>query len=249
MPSKKLPPIKILYESPDCLVINKPAGLVVHRDGKTVEPTVSDWVVKQYPEAENVGEAIELSEGGVIPRHGIVHRLDKETSGCLLIAKNQRAFKLLKRQFQNREVKKVYHAFVYGPLKYEDGIIDKPIARSATDFRRHTTSHMTRGESREAVTAYRVLARGEEATFIEARPQTGRTHQIRVHMKSLEHPVVADSLYASYAKPVLGFDRLALHARALSFTDPSGETASVEAPYPKDFQVALREIGREDLLK
>ena len=132
-------------------------------------------------------------------------------------------------------------------MKYEDGIIEKPLARSTTDFRKWTTSHRTRGETRDALTAYRVLARGNGVTLIEARPKTGRTHQIRVHMKSIERPVVCDSLYASYEKPMLGFKRLALHARTISFTNKKGESVEVLAPYPKDFLDAMKKIGYKDL--
>lgn len=247
MSSPKSPklPIVILYEDPNCLVINKPSGLIVHPAGneKTKEPSVVDWIVKKYPKAKDVGEPLVLSDGTTITRPGIVHRIDRDTSGALLIAKNAKAFKFLKRQFQDRKIEKIYNAFVYGDMKFEDGIIDKPLARSTTDFRKWTTSHSVRGEVRDAFTAYRVLARGDGVTFIEARPKTGRTHQIRVHMKSIERPVVADELYASYERPVLGFKRLALHARYISFIRNDGERVEVTAPYPKDFLSAMKKIG------
>ncbi|MFA6446344.1 MAG: RluA family pseudouridine synthase [Candidatus Paceibacterota bacterium] len=242
---KKFPPLKILYEDGDCVVINKPAGLIVHPAGseETDKPSVAEWVTKKYPEARDVGEPIILSDKTEITRPGIVHRIDRDTSGALLIAKNPKAFKFFKKQFQNREVEKIYNAFVYGDMKYEDGIIEKPLAKSMTDFRKWTTSHNVRGEVRDALTAYRVLARGDGVTLIEARPKTGRTHQIRVHMKSIERPVVCDSLYASYEKPILGFKRLALHARAISFTSKKGQRIEVVAPYPKDFLSAMKKIG------
>lgn len=232
----------ILYEDTDCTVLNKPAGLVVHSDGRTKEPTLSDWVMKRYPEAEGVGEPIKLSDGTLIQKHGIVHRLDRETSGAIIVARNAAAFQLLKKQFQDRAIKKTYRTFVYGELKHEDGIIDRSIGRSTSDFRRWTASGGTRGTVREAVTAYRVLARSGGYSYVEALPKTGRTHQIRVHMKVLGYPVVGDTLYAGDRPNTLGFTRTALHAFAIEFKTPSGKMMRVEAPLPEDFQAAVAEI-------
>lgn len=231
--------IPILYEDTNIVAVNKPAGLVVHSDGRTEEKTLVDWILKNYPKTEKVGEA----QGGVI-RPGIVHRLDRETSGVLLIAKTKNGFECLKEQFQNREVKKTYNAFVYGILKDDEGTINRPISRSRSDFRLWSAQRGGRGEAREAVTNYKVLKRntkvGESgATYIEVKPLTGRTHQIRVHMKAINHPVVADILYAPKMKPILGFERLALHAHLLSFKNCKGETIALEASFPKDFKFAL----------
>lgn len=234
----------ILYEDADCAVLNKPAGLVVHADGRTAEPTLSDWVAERYPEAEGVGEPIVLADGTVIPKHGIVHRLDRETSGAIIVARNDAAFQFLKKQFQDRAVKKTYRTFVYGELKHEDGIIDRPIGRSTRDFRQWTASGGTRGTTREAMTAYRVLARGGGYSYVEALPKTGRTHQIRVHMKAIGHPVVGDVLYAGERPNTLGFTRTALHAFSVEFTAPSGAPVLVEAPLPADFEAAVAEIGK-----
>jgi 23S rRNA pseudouridine1911/1915/1917 synthase len=176
--------------------INKPAGLVVHPDGKTAEPSVSEWFVKKYPESKNVGEPIELKSGEKIERSGVVHRIDRETSGVLLLAKTEEGFNNLKEQFKNREIEKVYHAFLYGKLKGDHGTINLPLARSTSDFRKWSAERGARGEKREAVTYFQVLKRGDGWTFVEAKPKTGRTHQLRVHFKALHTPVVSDSLYA-----------------------------------------------------
>lgn len=233
---------EIIFENPDFLVINKPAGLMVHDDGKTKEKTLVDFLISNYPEIENVGEPMEV-DGKILPRPGIVHRLDKETSGVMLVAKNEDSFYFLKNAFKDRLVDKTYHAFVWGNVKDDSGKIDAPIARSKNDFRKWSASRGVRGEKREAVTEYRVLSRfeedGEKFTFIESRPKTGRTHQIRVHMKFINHPLVCDSLYNEKRPAVLGFYRLALHSRKISFTGQNGENYEFEAPYPDDFLEAL----------
>lgn len=234
--------IPILFEDDDVLVVNKPSGLVVHPDGKTDESTLVDWLLEHYPDIAGVGEPLRLSNGGIIDRPGIVHRLDRETSGALIVAKNQSAFEYLKAQFQNREVEKTYRAFLYGVLKDEHGVIDRPIGKSAKDFRLRSAQRGARGLLREALTEYRVLKRGKEVTYVEARPKTGRTHQLRAHFKAIHHPVVCDRLYASKQKCLLGFERLALHAQAIALTAPNGSRLAVEAPLPTDFVRALGQM-------
>ncbi|MSU55465.1 MAG: RluA family pseudouridine synthase [Candidatus Taylorbacteria bacterium] len=232
--------VPVLYEDIDLLVVNKPAGLVVHSDGKTKEPALTDWILEHYPEIKGVGEPTILSNGNMVDRPGIVHRLDRETSGVLVIAKNQKAFEFLKKQFQEREMEKTYRAFVYGEMKNDSGIIDRPIARSTGDFRKWTAERGRRGEEREAVTEYKVLARYDGFSFLDVHPKTGRTHQIRVHLKAISHPVVCDKLYASKKECALGFNRQALHAFSITFMLPSGKPITVEAPYPEDFKKALK---------
>jgi 23S rRNA pseudouridine1911/1915/1917 synthase len=240
--------IPILFEDKDALVINKPADLVVHPDGKSKEKTLVDWLLKKYPRMKNVGEPIILPDGTKILRPGIVHRIDRDTTGCLLIAKNQKAFEFLKGQFKVRKVHKVYHAFVYGNLKDERGMIDRPIGRSSTDFRKWTSQRGARGEMREAVTYFKVLGNKGGITMIEALPKTGRTHQIRVHFSAINHPIVQDKLYASEfylkQKQQLGFKRVALHAKDLEIMLPSGKLLSVSAPYPEDFEKAAAKIKK-----
>lgn len=229
----------VLYEDENILAINKPAGLVVHSDGKTKEQTLVDWVVGKYPETISVGEPGKTATGELVPRPGIVHRLDKETSGVMLIAKTQKAFEYLKKQFQDRSIKKVYEAFVLGEMKNDEGLIDRPISRSSSDFRKWTAQRGGRGEEREAVTEYRVLKRGNGVTFVEVMPKTGRTHQIRVHFKAINYPLICDSLYGREHENNLGFERLALHSKCITFVDLSGQEHIVIAPYPLDFEKAI----------
>ncbi len=235
--------IKILFEDNDIVAIDKPSGIAVHGDGKTKEKTISDWVVKKFPEAKDVGESIELEDGEKIERHGIVHRLDKETSGVLLIAKTQRGYEHLKEQFKERKIKKTYSAFIYGRMKDERGIIARPIGRAIGSVRKWATGNKTRGELREAVTKFKVVKNTMPASLLELWPQTGRTHQIRVHMQALGHPVVADSLYAPGRESVYGFRRLALHAKRLIFNDLKGGLIEVESPFPDDFVSAIESLG------
>lgn len=244
--------IPILYEDKNVVVINKPAGLVVHSDGRTTEPTLVDWIIEKYPKMKEVGEPLiinkEKPNQQIVYRPGIVHRLDRETSGVLVIAKTQASFDNLKLQFQDRQTEKTYNAFVYGEMKEDDGVIDRPIARSRKDFRLWSAQRGARGEAREAITQYKVLHRTDVGnmnhgfTYIEVKPKTGRTHQIRVHMKAINHPLVCDSLYAPKQKPGLGFKRLALHARSITFRSLTGKDITVEAPFPADFEQAIAKI-------
>jgi 23S rRNA pseudouridine1911/1915/1917 synthase len=239
--------IPILYEDKDVVVINKPAGIIVHPDGKTKAKTLVDWLLKKYRNIKNVGEPLVLADGTKIFRPGIVHRIDKDTTGCLIIAKNQKAYEFLKGQFQNREVHKVYNLFVYGDIKEDRGMIDRPIGRSPNDFRKWSAQRGQRGDVREAKTYFKVLKRVPGFTFLEAMPKTGRTHQIRVHFKAVNHPVVMDELYAGdfhlKQKAQFGFKRMALHARELEIKLPSGKMLKITAPYPKDFESAVKKIG------
>lgn len=231
--------ISILYEDDAVLVVNKPAGLIVHPDGKHEELSVVSWLLEHRPEVQSVGDGIDEDgeSGGIRP--GIVHRIDKETSGALIVAKTQPSFLFLKRQFQNREVKKRYHTFVFGNVKDDRGTIDRAIGRSPTDIRKWSAGRGARGDMRDAITRYRVLARGGGVTFVEAMPLTGRTHQIRAHFLAVNHPIVCDRLYAPRRGSVLGFERLALHARGVLFRGPHGVLINVEAPYPDDFVRAI----------
>jgi len=229
----------ILYEDKEILAVNKPTGLVVHSDGKTKENNLVDWLLEKYPEIKNVGEPGRNSQGEEILRSGIVHRLDRDTSGVMLVAKTQEAFEVLKKQFQNREIKKVYHAIVFGSMKNTEGTIDRPIGRSSKDFRMWSAQRGARGEMREAVTDYKVIKVTPEYTFVEIFPKTGRTHQIRVHFKAINYPLVADSLYAPKKENELGLKRLALHSFEVTFKDLNGEIHTVSAPYPEDFAHAV----------
>jgi 23S rRNA pseudouridine1911/1915/1917 synthase len=231
--------IPILFENDDILVINKPAGLMVHGDGRSTKPTLVDWILKERPALAGIGEPM-----AGIDRPGIVHRLDEDTSGALLIAKTQESFENLKAQFKDRETQKEYHAFVWGHFKENAGVVNEPIGRNASDFRRWHSGRGTRGEIRQAITRWEAASQfidenDEPFSFMHLFPKTGRTHQLRVHMKFLQRPIVADSLYGPSKPAALGFARLALHARKISFLSLLGENITIEAPYPPDFAGAL----------
>lgn len=239
--------VSILYEDENIIAVDKPAGLVVHSDGRTKESTLVDWFLQKYPNSKHVGEPVITSSKETILRSGIVHRLDRDTSGVLLIAKTNEGFECLKKQFQDRSIKKIYNTFVYGIVKDDEGTINRPIARSRKDFRLWSAQRGGRGETRDAITNYKVIKRNKNigeggATYVEAHPLTGRTHQIRVHFKAINHPVVADTLYAPKKEPLLGFKRLALHARFLKFENCQGKLVEIEAPYPPDFEFALSQF-------
>lgn len=239
----------IVFENNDVLVINKPAGLIVHGDGKTTEPNLADWVIQKYPSMAEVGEPWHAPSGEMIPRPGIVHRLDRDTSGVMILAKTPEAFIHLKEQFQERHTEKLYHAFVYGLPKEDGGVIDRPIGKSRSDFRLWSAQRGARGELRDALTEWRVLKRGEDRdthdpiSLLEVKPKTGRTHQIRVHLKAINYPVICDSLYAPKRLCLLGFTRTALHASMLVLRLPGGAVGRFEAPYPPDFQEAERRMS------
>lgn len=243
--------IQIIYEDKNLLALNKPSGLPVHGDGRSKEPTLVDWLLEKYPEIRDVGEPQHTPTGEIILRPGIVHRLDRETSGVMVVARNQETFLALKKEFQERRVKKTYRAFVYGVMKNDAGIIDKPIGRSRSDGAKWSAEFGAKGtvsensgkrELREAVTEYKVLARAtdhedtlQDWTYLEAYPRTGRTHQIRVHLKAIGHPVVCDKLYAPKKPCILNFSRLALHAFAIEFTLPNAGVMRFEAELPEEF--------------
>jgi len=233
--------IEIIYEDDDALVLNKASGLVVHSDGKTRESTVVDWLLLNYPEIKDVGE-IQNIDGKEVQRPGIVHRIDRDTSGVLIVAKNQNAYLYLKQQFKERNIEKKYFCFLYGVPKERKDTINASIGRSNKDFRLRSAEQGARGELREARTEYKVLIDNGEYSYVEACPKTGRTHQLRVHFKALQHPIVCDSLYAPKRECALGFDRLALHAYSLTLTLPSGATLCAETPLPHDFEKALKAL-------
>ncbi len=241
--------IPILYEDSEVVVINKPVGLVIHPDGRTKEYTLVDWVHEHYPTIEDaqVGEPIVLTSGETIEKPGIVHRIDRETSGVLIIAKTQESFLNLKSQFQARTIKKNYKTLVHGFFKDIQRTIDKPIGRSTSDFRKWSAEYGARGELRASVTEYHVLGQGEagsvKLSYLEVFPHTGRTHQIRVHLKAIGHAILGDKLYAPKAPLALGFDRVALHASSVTFRNLKGEEIRVEAPLPADFRNAVAELG------
>jgi len=236
--------VQIIYEDDDIIAVNKPAGLLVHpaenskseaRNPKQF--TLVDWLVKNYPEIKNVGDS---STGSGQERPGIVHRLDKDTSGVLLVAKNQKSFEYLKSQFKEKKIKKTYLALMQGQLKEKNGIIDLPIGKSKKDFRKKVAQVKTAGKTREAVTEYRVIKKFRNYTLAEVSPKTGRTHQIRVHLKAIGYPVVCDKLYGPKKQECpFGLTRHFLHASSLELTLPNGARIKLEADLPDDLQNVL----------
>ena len=222
----------VIYEDDKLLVVNKPAGMIVYPDGKHAYPALSGWL-DTYKKT-----------GGFSEFH-FVHRIDRETSGVLVVAKDEQTHEFLKEQFQNRDVRKTYRAFVLGNLKDERGMINKPIgsSRGGSGPRSAKQPH---GTMREALTIYKTLGRGGGATYVEVFPKTGRTHQIRVHFSAIGHPIVADSLYGAVGggTRVLGFKRLALHALSIAITLPSGKEMTFTAPLPQDFVEAEEELRK-----
>lgn len=230
--------LPILYEDADLVVIDKPSGVMTHPDGVSTEETVSDWFAARYPQSQDVGETQRLRDGTEVKRPGIVHRLDRETSGVLVSAKTPEAHTFLKEAFKIHSVQKTYLAFVYGAPKERKGTIDFAIGRSRKDFRLRSAQPKAKGMMREALTRYEVLSDIGTHALLKAMPETGRTHQIRVHLKAIHHPVVCDPLYAPNHPCDLGFNRLGLHAYQLELALPSGERKTFTSPLPPDLKAA-----------
>lgn len=213
-------PLEILYQDAAVIAIDKPAGLVVHAGAGVQSGTLVNRLVHHFAA---------LSQAGGELRPGIVHRLDKGTSGVLLVARNDSAHQALAAQFAGRTVEKTYLALVHGRVRAETGRITKPIARDPVRRTRMTTRLPS---GRAALTEYRVLQRFEKFTYLEVRIGTGRTHQIRVHLASLGHPVAGDRLYGA-----LPAERFFLHAWRIAFASPAtGKRVVVESPLPVDLQ-------------
>ena len=238
--------LSIIYQDNDIIVVNKPAGIAVHKGVAEKGETLADWLAENFPEMKKVGDDPEF-------RPGIVHRLDKETSGVLMAARNQKSFEFLKNKFQKREVVKKYLALVEGNLKNDNGLIDLPIGRSASDFRKklaltsgRLASDSAKGELREAATEYKVLEKFPNYTLVEVYPKTGRTHQIRVHFKAIGHPIVCDSLYGGKRMTCpFGLARHFLHANFLEFVSPSGASLKLEADLPEDLAEVLAGLRKK----
>lgn len=231
----------ILWQSNDILVINKPVGMIAHGDGKSDEHTIADWVRATYPESSDVGEPLTIETNGTehtIRRSGIVHRLDRETSGVMIIARTQQAFLHLKSQFQSRTITKEYIAIVRGGFKIATNDITTPIGRSKSDIRKWATGRGVRGVVREAHTTYTCTTSFVHDTqtysVVHVWPKTGRTHQIRVHMSSISRPLVGDTLYGAPTKTELGIGRVALHAYKITFEGLDGQKHTITAPLPED---------------
>jgi 23S rRNA pseudouridine1911/1915/1917 synthase len=227
--------LDIAYQNDDLLVINKPSGIAVHKAGPNdTQTTLVDLLLEEFSAIKNVGED---------PiRPGIVHRLDKETSGIMIIAKTNPAFFHLKQQFKDRLAQKTYVALVYGRPKNSQGTITAPLGKMGTKQTTLITGKKDLAE-RDAITDYRTLKTYKNYTLLEASPKTGRTHQIRVHLKSIGTPIVGDSLYAPRkAINPSGLDRLFLHAQRLQITAPDGQLLAIETDLPDTLQNVLSRL-------
>jgi 23S rRNA pseudouridine1911/1915/1917 synthase len=220
-------PLEILFEDDDLVVINKPAGLVVHPGAGHREHTLVNALLDHCTTLSGIGGK---------ERPGIVHRLDKETSGCLVVAKNDAAHRELSKQFAARMVEKIYLALVTGKLRKPAGVIEEKIGRHPVQRQRMSATTL---RGRPAKTEYRVVRSSDRASLIECRLHSGRTHQIRVHLHHLGHPVLGDKVYAP--RLAKDFPRQMLHAWKLGFRHPrTGEWKDFEAPLPDDFAAATK---------
>lgn len=210
--------LPVIYEDEDCIVINKPVGLLTHSKGVfNPEATVATWLTSRV-------------RGMNGDRAGIVHRLDRATSGVMICAKTPKALSWLQKQFSQRRVKKAYVAVGEGTFKQEQAIIDMPIERNP----KKPQTFRVGSNGKSAVTAYRVIKTGEKFSLVELQPTTGRTHQLRVHLAQLGHPIVGDTLYGGQAA-----ERLFLHAERLELTLPNKQREIFSVPVPRQFQEVL----------
>lgn len=225
-------PLDIRYEDEDCLVVYKPPGLVVHPAPGNPSGTLVNALLAHVKNLENVGPA---------ERPGIVHRLDKDTSGLLVVAKNKQAHANLSKQFKEHTIDRVYYAVVRGIVQHDEGKCEEPVGRAFMN-KKKVMVKPTGGK--DALTYYKVLKRFNHASLIEVRLQTGRTHQIRVHFQHMGHPVYGDMLYGY---PSRWINRQALHAAVIGFDHPrTGKWIHVDSDMPEDMQKLLKALENEE---
>ncbi len=226
-------PLEVVYEDGDVIVINKPKGMVVHPAAGHESGTLVNALLSHCGDS--------LSGVGGEKRPGIVHRLDKNTSGLIIAAKNDKAHRALSEQLKDRSLSRVYHALVTGNIKTDGGTVDAPIGRHPTNRKKMA---VTDKNSRSAVTHYEVLARYGGITHVRCRLETGRTHQIRVHMASIGHPILGDTVYGR-KKPEKGLEGQCLHAKELSFNHPStGERLTLSCDLPDYFTETIKKLEK-----
>ena len=226
-------PLDVVYEDADVIVVNKPVGMVVHPAAGHPDGTMVNALLY------HCGSSLSGINGALRP--GIVHRIDRDTSGLIIAAKNDAAHQALAQQLQDHSLYREYEAVCVGAVREQAGTVDAPIARHPTDRKRMTVDRL---RGKDARTHYTVLARFPGYTYIQCRLETGRTHQIRVHMASIGHPLLGDVVYGSH-RPYPGLAGQCLHARRLSFVHPrTGERMRLECPLPALFQAVLTKLGR-----
>lgn len=235
-PIPKIPTVKIIAETDDYLVINKPSGLIIHGAEHINEPTLVDWLLKKYPGVKEVGEDP--------ARPGIVHRIDKDVSGLLVVAKTQKFFEFLKKQFQDRTTDKKYTALVYGKPIKDEGQINFLIERSSTGHKMAAKPANQTGKA--AISEFKVVQRFINFTLLKVKIITGRTHQVRVHLAAYGTPIVGDNLYGTKLTKEknikLNTSRVFLVADELTFTDLAGESQSFNIKLPGEFTDLLGRI-------
>ncbi len=227
-------PIDILYEDDDLMVISKPAGLVAHPGPGHPSNTLVNALL-----AHTSG----LSSIGGVDRPGIIHRLDRDTSGIMIVAKTDLAHNKLSDDLKQRKIKKTYWALVNGHLDPEEGLIDEPVGRKKSDRKKMAVDH---AKGRQALTRYKVLEEYNKMTLLEVKPETGRTHQIRVHLSHIKHPVVGDSQYGSDRKRDrdMGIERQMLHSKEIEFIHPwTGKVLKYSDELPDDLKEILESLG------
>lgn len=223
--------IPVIFEDENFLIINKPSGLVVHPFDNSSEMTLVDYLKKSHPDIFTVADnSFTLQNGETVHLGGIVHKLDRETSGVMVIAKNETTFSELKKAFLEHTTKKVYLALVEGNIEADSLRINAPLGRNKKSYKQVAFPENPRGELREAVTDLTVILRNNKLTLVKLEPHTGRTHQLRAHMTHIEHPIVGDIAYGSTVEA----SRIMLHAQNLTFI-LGNKQHSFEAPLPKEF--------------
>lgn len=230
--------LPVIFEDSDIVVINKPSGVVVHPFDFSTEETILDLLHENYPDMFSIENEISLQDKRVVLLGGIVHKLDRDTSGVLVIAKNQQTFDELRKFFTDQQVEKTYIALVRGIVQKESFTIDAPLGRNKKDYKQSTAPETPRGSLREAVTDVRVLKRNADTTLVQLTPRTGRTHQLRAHMASIGHPILGDMAYGhkvqEMSKREKTKERIMLHAQSISFMW-YGEKKVFESPLPEEF--------------
>ncbi len=222
--------IPVIFEDTNILVLNKPSGIVVHPYDFSTEETTVDFLHEKIPESFTIENSITLQDTRTIPLGGIVHKLDRDTSGVLVVAKNKATFNELQSQFRTHTISKKYIALVEGSIKENTLVIDSPLGRNKKDYKQVANPQNPRGELRDALTHLHVLQRNEVTTLVELTPKTGRTHQLRAHMSSIGHPIVGDSAYGAKTAS----ERIMLHAESISFV-VGGKKYTFTAKIPEGF--------------
>jgi 23S rRNA pseudouridine1911/1915/1917 synthase len=232
----------ILKETDDYIVLEKPSGMLVHSTSKNEQDTLVHWLVKKYPEIQKIADPISLNKRDKIFRPGIVHRLDREVSGLMVIARTQTSFEDLKSQFQQKYIKKEYTALVIGQLAEDKGLIDFEISRK-TSGEKMAAHPANSNKGKPSLTEYIIEEKYLKFTLVKINLLTGRTNQIRVHFFALGNPIAGDSLYCLKEKaPKVKIPRILLHANSLSFKDLNGEVQAFESKLPEEFNQVISQL-------